>query len=345
MLCVFTYVHLRPRPNILRVHRLIVGHSHFDVDQRHSVCSRKLLGRRGPADRGRRALHSLSTFKSAVQEAHKDLIFFQECTANYNFDKWLRSMENKHEVGIKTRLLYQLRVENGVVMERSKPRMSEHVPFSEWRQVWPVEECYWPKSGPRKNMEPVMPSIDSHPESCPPQKWKNFDKVRKTLLPFYNDEWWGVKADDKHEMKMWFRKWGHSPQNTCPKPAAWPDFELTMPRLERRPPVVIMVPRPPPLIPAPYHPFAIPKPARRHGAVRRSRGRGARAQGRGRGARGRSRGRGVRGRGARGRGTYLNSVNNVSDTDTEDDIPLREWIVRHRDLGHIAGPRAQGHAV
>ena len=53
----------------------------------------------------------------------------------------------------------------------------------------------------------------------------------------------------------------------------------------------------------------------------------------------------MRGRGARGRGTHLNSVNNVSDADTEDDIPLREGIVRQRVLGHIARPRTQGRAV
>ena len=275
---------------IIRARRLLVGHSHFDVDQRHSVCSRCLLGRRGPGDRGRRSLHSLSAFKTAVHEAHTDLIFFQECTANYNFDKWLNSMQNEHEVGIKTRLQYQLRVEDGVVMERSKPRMSQHVPFSEWRQVWPVDECYWPRNGPRKNMEPVMPSLDSQPEACPPQTWKNFSKVRQSLLSFYNDEWWGVNDADKNEMKTLFRQWGDSPEITCPKPAAWPDFEMLMPRLQARPPQVIMVPRPSPLITAPYHPFAIPKPLRRRGA--RERGGGAR--GRGGGARGRGGGAGTR---------------------------------------------------
>ena len=112
--------------------RLLVGHTHFDVDQRHSVLARYILGRLGPSDRGRRKLHSLSAFKQCVKDAHSDLKFFSECTANYDFDKWLKGMESKLEVGLSEHLQYQLRrVDNGVIMSRSKPRMSAHVPYSQ----------------------------------------------------------------------------------------------------------------------------------------------------------------------------------------------------------------------
>ena len=134
----------------------------------------------------------------------------------------------------------------------------------------------------------MFPSFDSHPEDLPPQPWKNFVKVRKSLLNFYDDEWWGVNDADKNEMKTLLRQWGVRPEVTCPKPPAWPDFELVMPKMQSRPPQITMTRRPPPLIPAPYHPFAKPKSARRRGGAR---GRGGARRGRG-GVRG---GRGVAG--------------------------------------------------
>ena len=157
------------------IHRLLVGHTHFDVDQRHSVLSRCILGRRGPRDRGRTKLHSLTAFKRVVEKAHKDLKFFSECTANYDFDSWLQSMKTKLEPGLSTHLQYQLRVEDGVVHSRSKPRMSAHVPYSQWEQFWPPQRSDWVK-----NVEPTIPDCDSHPEVCPPQEWKSFSQVSYT---------------------------------------------------------------------------------------------------------------------------------------------------------------------
>ena len=154
-------------------HRLIVGHTHFDVDQRHSVLSRVILGFLGMGDLGRAKLHSLSSFKRAAEKAHSDLLFFAECTANYDFVTWLKDMESKHEKGLSSNLQYQLRRGgDGVILVRTKPRMSRHVPYSSWRQIWPVEESAWPKRG----HQPTAPAFDSHPSSQAPQKWKNFDK-------------------------------------------------------------------------------------------------------------------------------------------------------------------------
>lgn len=153
-------------------HRLLVGHTHFDVDQRHSVLSRCILGRSGPADRGRTQLHSLSAFKRVAHLAHKDLKFFGECTANYDFDTWLESMKTKLEPGLSKHLQYQLRVQDGVVLSRSKPRMSAHVAYSQWDQFWPPRECDW-----INNIEPTIPGFDSRPGVCPPQEWKDFSKV------------------------------------------------------------------------------------------------------------------------------------------------------------------------
>ena len=160
------------------VSRLLVGHSHFDVDQRHSVSSRHILGRRGAGDRGRRDLHSLSAFKECIKEAHSDLIFFSECTGNYNFDEWLSGMETKLEPGLTKHFQYQLRRGGeGVILTRSKPRMSSHVPYSQWHQIWPVERAYWPTTGARKGIQPSVPAFDSVPNAAAPQLWKSYNKV------------------------------------------------------------------------------------------------------------------------------------------------------------------------
>ena len=87
-------------------------------------------------------------------------------------------METKLEPGLSTHFQYQLRRGNeGVVLARSKPRMSSHVPYSQWRQIWPVERVYWPTTGVRKGMEPSTPAFDSVPTAAAPQLWKSYDKV------------------------------------------------------------------------------------------------------------------------------------------------------------------------
>ena len=259
------------------------------MDQRHSVLSRKILGRRGPGDLGRRQLHSLSSFVDVVRSAHSDLIFFESCTANYDFDEWLANMTNKLEIGLSTNFQYQLRCDHGVVLVRSKPRMSAHVPYTAWQRIWPVDQVNW-----ISGRQPVTPPFDSCPPPCPPQKWKQFDKVKKSLESFYNDDWWGVSAADKYEMKTLLRVWGDKPEDACPLPPEWSDFTDVISSFARPPRACVSPPRrPPPLVPAPYQPLGLRVP-------RRGRGRGRTARGRGRGNRGRR--RAGRGRGRPGRG-------------------------------------------
>ena len=286
----------------ITVCRLLVGHTHFDVDQRHSVLSRSILGRLGPADQGRKELHSLSAYKRLVEKTHKDLVFFSECTSNYDFDEWLAGMESKLEPGLSTHLQYQLRRANGgVIMARSKPRMSAHVSYSPWFQIWPPEESAWSSRG----RQPSAPSFDSSPSACPAQNWKNYKEVRRSLRRFYSEDWWGISAQDRYEMKSLLQKWGDDPSTSCPLPEEWPDIKRCMPQLARPLTQPVDPPRrPPPLITAPYQPLARPRQRRGGGGCRAARGRrGLNARGRrgrGRCARGR-RGRGRVARGSRGR--------------------------------------------
>ena len=186
------------------------------MDQRHSVLSRFLLGVLSSLLRGRRELHSLSAFARAVKEAHKDLLFLNECTRNYDFDGWLKTMRSKLEIGLSTHLAIQLRRGGpGVILSRSKPRMSPHVAYTPWCQLWPPPASEW-----IKKVKPVAPSFDSSPAVCPPQQWKKFAAVKRTLSQFYNDRWSGVNIRDKCEMLDLLRAWGDDPSPMCPLPPA-----------------------------------------------------------------------------------------------------------------------------
>ena len=130
----------------------------MSTSQRHSVLSRAILGIRRLAERGRLTLHSLTAFKRAVRKAHSDLMYFGECTANYDFDTWLQGMESKLEHGLSKHLQYQLRRGgDGIILARSKPRMSEHVAYSPWLQIWLVPLELWARRGQR----PSTPQTDA----------------------------------------------------------------------------------------------------------------------------------------------------------------------------------------
>ena len=83
--------------------RLIVGHTHFVVDQRHSVFARFLRGIIGRLGSCRKDFHSLSQFVEAAFRAHKDLREFVEIGKLFNFDDWLKPMRNRLEDGIQVR--------------------------------------------------------------------------------------------------------------------------------------------------------------------------------------------------------------------------------------------------
>ena len=80
--------------------RLKVGHTHFVVDQRHSVFARFLKGVIGRIGSCRKDVHSLKQFVEAAFHAHKDLCEFVEVGKLFNFDDWLKPMRSRLEEGI-----------------------------------------------------------------------------------------------------------------------------------------------------------------------------------------------------------------------------------------------------
>ena len=92
------------------------------------MSSRKLLGR--VHGRGRQQLYSLSQFEDALKAAHKDLHRFSKLERTFDFKSFFDTMANKLEKGIQEAYEIELRIGRaGVVMMRSKPRMSDHVQF------------------------------------------------------------------------------------------------------------------------------------------------------------------------------------------------------------------------
>ena len=81
--------------------RLEVGHTHFEVDQRHAVFSKKLR-KSGSA---RMDVHSLSQYEECAWEAHSDLRGFEEMGQLFDFDSWLTCMRSRLEEGIQVRVI------------------------------------------------------------------------------------------------------------------------------------------------------------------------------------------------------------------------------------------------
>lgn len=173
--------------------RLDVGHSHFDVDQRHGVFARFVRGQR---KRGavRKDVHSLSSFEQVAWSAHSDLREFVELGKLFDFDTWLAPMRCRLEEGMQVctsthvtqRLhepvstlcrqdhLFQMFERIGEeVFVRSAPHMGEGYPLSARRICWPPPSYSEYRNAPH----PALPVTD-RPALLPMQEWKQFKEVR-----------------------------------------------------------------------------------------------------------------------------------------------------------------------
>ena len=74
-----------------------------------------LLGRRGPAGRGRQPLHSLSAYEEAVYKVHKDLIFLRNALSTTISMSDL-FMNSRNEPGLSTRIHYS-NINSELIME------------------------------------------------------------------------------------------------------------------------------------------------------------------------------------------------------------------------------------
>ena len=253
-------------------------------------------------------MFSLSQFENALRGAHKDLLRFTSLERTFDCVSFFKPMHNNLEKAIQEAYEIELRVADaGVIMIRSKPRMSCHVEFGSWTQYWPVPPKYW-----INKRRPMMSAFDGIPDLAPLQLWPKYSKVSRGLWDFYSDPVWCTDLAAKYEMTTLLRKWVDDPRRAEWNRPRWPDWsvvtppssdirDVSVPAVERR--------RSLPLIRAPYDRLGAllnqVRPERGRGGGRRGgrRGRGRRGRG-GRGGRGGGRrergGRGGRGGGRRG---------------------------------------------
>ena len=112
--------------------RLMVGHTHNDVDMRHSLSSQ------ARADQEPN-LWSFTAFKKWFQKVHKnELLGFWDVGKVYDFKSWLSEMHHDSDIKIGTWMHVHLEVrDNGTVWARSKPRMGRKVAWDAWCQYFP----------------------------------------------------------------------------------------------------------------------------------------------------------------------------------------------------------------
>ena len=149
-------------------------------------------------------MFSLSQFENALRGAHKDLLRFTSLERTFDCVSFLKPIHNNLEKAIQEAYEIELRVADaGVIMIRSKPRMSCHVEFGPWTQYWPVPPKYW-----INKRRPMMPDFDGIPDLAPLQLWSKYNKVSRGLWDFYSDPVWCTDLAAKYEMTTLLRKWG-----------------------------------------------------------------------------------------------------------------------------------------
>ena len=153
--------------------RLMVGHTHNDVDMRHSLSSQARIAQEPN-------LWSFTAFKKWLMKVHSnELKEFWDVHQVYDFKSWLNEMRHDSDTKISTWMHVHLEVrDDGTVWARSKPRMGRKVPWDTWSQYFPPP--------PPVDHGHTCPEFDSKPTARVNHPWKNGDKVIRSLRKAYD---------------------------------------------------------------------------------------------------------------------------------------------------------------
>ena len=141
----------------IRISRLIVGHTHFDVDQLFSVLSVALFGTK-TRSRRRNNVYTLDEFIALVSATFGDrLKLVKYVGATYDFKRRYEKVRENGmlETGIKQAFVYELSTssqsldDKGKVFLRTKPRMGERYKWSKKLQ------CYPHRDGVKRTFPPM----------------------------------------------------------------------------------------------------------------------------------------------------------------------------------------------
>ena len=177
----------------IRVSRLIVGHTHFDVDQLFSVLSVALFGTK-TQHRRRIDVYTLDEFKSLVRNTFGDQLHgVKYVGATYDYKRrYEKVRENGQlETGIKTAFVYELSTSSvagneGKVYFRAKPRMGE-------RYNWTAPRQWYPHSD---GVVRRFPRLDVKPTRARFKVWNTPEKGGAKVLSDY------LKFADIPEMQV-----------------------------------------------------------------------------------------------------------------------------------------------
>ena len=184
----------------VRVSRLIVGHTHFDVDQLFSVLSVALFGTK-TRSRRRLDVYTLEAFLEIVKNAFgTNLQSIKYVGAMYDYKRRYEKVRtnNQLESGIKEAFVYELSTSSlpgdvGKVFWRSKPRMGD-------RYQWSPKSQWFPhRDGVKRSMPPMNPK----PTRAKFKKWKyekGGAKVIKDYLKFAEIKEMRVTAAQKMQI-------------------------------------------------------------------------------------------------------------------------------------------------
>lgn len=153
--------------------RLMVGHTHNDVDQRHSLST-------ASREAENPDLWSFTSFEKWLKNVHRhELKGFYDIHKVYDFKSFLGEMRHDADEKVSTWMHTQLEVRaNGTVWARSKPRMGNKVSWDAWCQYYPPP--------PPSDHANTCPGFTATATPAPNKQWKDGPKVTRSLKKAYD---------------------------------------------------------------------------------------------------------------------------------------------------------------
>ena len=199
--------------------RLIVGHTHNDVDQRHSLSTQS-------RDLQDPNLWSFTSFKNWLKHVHRnELQGFFDVDRMYDFKRFTECMQHDSDAKVKTWMHIHLEVRgDGTVWSRSKPRMGRRVPWDSWTQYYPP-----PPPCDHGNTIPAFTSVPRPADYIP---WRDGPKVIRSLKKAYSMQATHARLIpmvDRQEMLTFLNR-----GPTSPPPPKWFKFPTQDSRIVSR---------------------------------------------------------------------------------------------------------------
>ena len=187
----------------------MVGHTHNDVDQRHSLSTQS-------RDLQEPNLWSFTAFKNWLKHVHRnELQGFFDIDRVYDFKSFFECMNHDSDAKVSTWMHIHLELRSdGTVWARSKPRMGRRVPWDSWSQYYPPP--------PPCDHGNTIPAFTSVPSPAANNQWRDGVKVIRSLKKAYDMQATHARLipmNDRQEMLTFLNR-----GPTSPPPPNWFKF-------------------------------------------------------------------------------------------------------------------------